>query len=374
MRSFPRSLFHVFSYSLPARVLTGSVLAFLVSGLFSPTQAGYLSFVSDTISTSQPSASASHLIAWTSGTAVTAGLTMKLGFDPVTDAFDLGSVVVGDISASGMTVVANIGACGAGSDEVYPTIDATAPDEHVTLTVCPGDTVIAGSKTVTIGNSHIVNPGVTGSYPIRISGTQPDQSETRVAIVSQVIMSAKVETLLTFTILGLGTGVNINGAVTSTSTSPTTIGIGTLTPNTPVIFGQQLNVSTNARNGFTVTVREDQNLTSGASDIDTFIDGAETATPIAWVSPAVTLGDENTYGHIGLTSNDSNLNAGEFVGELYAGNFLTSPRAIFHHTGPSDGTTQDIGTARVAYKIEVSGTQESGDYSNTLIYVCTPVF
>ncbi len=374
MRFIPRSYCHIFRPNVFTRALTSSVVVFLISGLFSPLQAGYFTLVSDTISQSAPSLGANHVIAWTSATAVTSGLTIKIGFDPVSDAFDLGAVVAGDLSVSGMTLVANVGACGGGGDEVYPTIDATAPDEHVTLTVCPGDTVTSGAKTVTVGNAHILNPAVTGSYPIRISGTQPDQSETRVAIISQVVMSAKVETALTFTVSGLGTGVNVNGAVTSTTTDASTIGIGTLAPNTPVIFAQQLNVSTNARNGFTVTVRENQNLTSGASDIDTFIDGAETAVPVVWASPSVSLGNEDTYGHIGLTSNDSNLNAGEFVGEKYAGNFLTAPRAIFSHNGPSDGSTQDIGTARVAYKIEVSGTQESGDYQNQLIYVCTPVF
>jgi hypothetical protein len=36
---------------------------------------------------------------------------------------------------------------------------------------------------------------------------------------------------------------------------------------------------------------------------------------------------------------------------------------------------QDVGKARVAYKIEITTPQEAGDnYTNELIYVCTPLF
>jgi hypothetical protein len=53
----------------------------------------------------------------------------------------------------------------------------------------------------------------------------------------------------------------------------------------------------------------------------------------------------------------------------------TSPVEVFKHNGPADGTTQDIGKARVGYKVEISALQEAGsDYTATLTYVATPVF
>jgi hypothetical protein len=338
-------------------------------------EAAFHTFVSDTISSSGPGVASNHVVAWTSATTVTSGQTIKIQFDPTGDFFDLSSVVAGDVSVSGMSLVANFGACNVGPDEVYATIDSSAPDESVTLTVCTGDTVSTGAKTVTIGNLHLLNPATPGSYGVAIAGSQADNAVTRVAIIGNVVMSAKVETQLTFNIAGLGVGQTINGATTSTSTTATTIGIGTLLSYTPVVAGHELTVSTNAVGGFIVTTQETQNLSSvGGADIDTFKDGAETATPVAWSAPITTLGDENTYGHIGLTSNDSDLNAGEFVGQKYAGDFLTAPRVIFSHTGAADGITQDIGIARVAYKIEITPPQEASDYSNQLIYVCTPNF
>ena len=133
-------------------------------------------------------------------------------------------------------------------------------------------------------------------------------------------------------------------------------------------------MTTNATNGFTVTVKENQHLLSSTgADIDNFKDGADTATPVVWTAPLGTLGNENTYGHFGITSSDD-INSSEFAGAKFAGN-IVAPRSIFSHTGPSDGTTANIGQVDVAYKIAITTLQEAGtDYSNTLTYVATPVF
>lgn len=82
---------------------------------------------------------------------------------------------------------------------------------------------------------------------------------------------------------------------------------------------------------------------------------------------------------MGITSDDTDLNANEFFsGSVikWAGNFhATTTRTIFSHTGPADGVTQNTGKARVGYKVLVSSLQEAAtDYTNHLIYVCTPTF
>lgn len=149
-----------------------------------------------------------------------------------------------------------------------------------------------------------------------------------------------------------------------------------LTCTVPTAWTQALTVETNAANGFTVTVVQDQVLTSAAGgDIDNFIDGANTATPAAWQSPAGTLGSENTYGHFGITTEDASLSDGDSFGTaLYAGN-INTPREVFYHTSVADGSTADIGTTRVGYKIEIDSLQEAGtDYTMTLTYVATPIF
>ena len=231
-----------------------------------------------------------------------------------------------------------------------------------------------------ISNTRITNPASPGSYRITIGGTQTDNGSTMVAIVNQVTVTAAVDTSLTFTVACVANGQAVNGTTTSTTSTAVAIAYGTLAPNVIVTAAQDLTVTTNAQNGFIVTVHEDQNLLSNSgADIDLFKDGAATAVPVVWTNPLATLGVENTYGHFGLTSNDTDLNGGEFTGgggNKWAGDFFsTTTRTVFSHTGPSDGTTQDIGKARIGYQIQVSALQEAAnDYTNRLIYVCTPTF
>jgi hypothetical protein len=139
-------------------------------------------------------------------------------------------------------------------------------------------------------------------------------------------------------------------------------------------MAQRLNVTTNARNGFVVTVEQDQNLLSSTgADIDGFIDGAYTNTPAAWAAPTNSIANENTWGHWGLTSDDD-INTSEFGSALFVA-ASTTPRQIFSHAGPSDGVTNDIGSTTIGYQIQISPLQEAGDdYTTVLTYIATPTF
>jgi hypothetical protein len=57
------------------------------------------------------------------------------------------------------------------------------------------------------------------------------------------------------------------------------------------------------------------------------------------------------------------------------GNIYTTPLDVFDNNGPSDGVTQNVGVADVAYSISISPLQAAGnDYTDTLTYVATPTF
>ena len=193
-------------------------------------------------------------------------------------------------------------------------------------------------------------------------------------------MTAIVNTSFVFTVTGLATSTVVNGVTTTGSTTATAIPFGVLTAGAAKSMGQRLNVTTNARNGFVVTVEQDQNLLSSTgADIDGFRDGAYTNTPEAWgAAPLNQIGNENTWGHWGLTTSDTNLDAqlggGTFVGSRFVA-ASTTPRNIFAHTGPSDGVTDDIGSTTVGYQIQITPLQEAGDdYSTVLTYIATPTF
>ena len=137
-------------------------------------------------------------------------------------------------------------------------------------------------------------------------------------------------------------------------------------------MAQDLTVVTNASNGFQVTVEHDGNLrSSSGADIDGFIDGAWTDTPTAWQPPATTLNDEDTYGHMGISSDDTGFS---FTEDEWI-SASTTPRVMFDHPNSTDGSTTGEGTTRIAYQIEISALQEAGnDYTNTLTYIATPTF
>jgi hypothetical protein len=341
-------------------------------------QAAALVDISDTLSDSDLSATSDHAWAFTTVAALDQNDTMVFTLDPDSSGFTIGLLAVTDVTAeSGLNVVA---ACGGGTDELTMATTTTT----ITLTVCAGDTITAGAKALTFDNARITNPGSAGSRVMRVrttndGATTRDTADTRVAIIDDVTVTASVNTIFIFTVAGIAANSTINGdtATTSTTTSATAIGFETLYPNIAEVGAQTLTVETNAAGGFTVTVVQDQVLTSATgATIDNFINGANTASSSNWQAPAGTLGSFNTYGHFGVTSEDDTLSgSGQIFGTaLYAGN-INTPREIFYHDGPADGSTADIGLTRVGYKIEIDSLQEAAsDYTMQLTYVATPIF
>jgi hypothetical protein len=242
-----------------------------------------------------------------------------------------------------------------------------------------------GTYTFTLTST--INPATVGSQMLTINSrpsggaTVIEHSTFRVAIVNSVAVTATVNASLTFSIAGMSstTGTVVNGVSCNASSTVNTLAFGILTPGAAgkKTMCQRLNVTTNARYGYTVTVQQDHDLTaSNGADINTFKDGAAASTtPLAWVSPANILGSFNTYGHFGLTSGDTSLSDGNpFGGSMYKGFWHATPVEVMWHNGPSDGTTKYIGSSTVAYSVEISALQEAGDYSNTLTYICTPTY
>lgn len=353
-------------------------------------QAANLTSLSDTLQDSDLGVRSNHTIQFNTPTGVSSSQTMVVVFPTAASQFSSSSIgglleddvdfVVNGVSAS------TTGAC-SGTFSVGFSTTTGAATSSVTFTLCSGynigaaatTTVRIGSNAVDFGtgdaNRRVINPSSAGSYEINIRGTQADTGDLRVAIIDDVVVTANVDTSLTFTIAGLNNGTDVNGTSTTATSTATTLAFGTLPVGSPVTMGQELTVATNARNGFVVTVVQDQNLLSSTgADIDLFVDANATATPSTWVAPSNSITNENTWGHIGLTSEDSDLNSDEFGTALFAGNF-DAARQVFSHTGPANGTTVDKGLTQVAYRIQITALQEAGDdYTNVLTYVATPTF
>ncbi|MBU4422130.1 hypothetical protein KKB41_04245 [Patescibacteria group bacterium] len=345
------------------------IINLLTWGVVLPVRAAtQLSLISDTLSDSNINVLSNHNFSWTAlgtlGEASTIEITWPSGFN------FFGMTASDVVSATGMTLVTS---CGAGADEV--TVAVSVVNRTATLTVCADDTLSAGAKTLTVGGANkIQNPSTAGSQSITVVHGD-EEGIAMIAILADVSVTVAVGTTFTFTISPKNSGTigDVGGDLCDDVTATTTtIPFGTMTAGIPKVACQTLAVTTNAISGFTVTVMQDQLLTSAnGADINTFKDNGDTAVPEAWVSPSATLGVDTTYGHMGLTSSD----LAEFSdGTLYAGNML-APREVFSNDGPADGATADIGAVNVGYKIEISVLQEAaGDYAANLSYIATPIF
>jgi len=338
-------------------LVTITILSMVLMYGFVPlVKAATLDSAKDTISDSDVGATGvTHTILFNTGTDLTAGTVITATFNVL---FDLSNAT---------------GTCP--SDSTMATTSNT-----VTCTVVTG---MSSTTDYTMYGINIDNPGVASYYDVTISHDETGAEESTkmmVYIIDDVTVTARVDANLTFSIGGLATTTSVNGDNTTGTSATTTIDFGTLVQDTQYRYGQILKVTTNSY-GFTVTVEQDGELESAAgANINSFRDSPTdtgTSTPEAWQAPAELLGQTNTYGHMGVTSEDENLNWGggnPFGASLYAGFSGATPIEVMYHDGPADGSTDHAGQTKVGYQIQVSSLQEAGDYSNTLTYICTPTF
>jgi len=364
-------------------VIVGIALFLWSTGLptiFRFAEAASITNASDTISNSAPSQLANHTIQFTTPNGMLTGQTFTLTFQ---NTFTMGSVVEGDIDLLVNGVSTSTGAV-SGANTWGVTVSGSVITFQTPTSHGVGSTtqmqILIGTN-ASGGTNRITNPSATTtSHSIDIGGTMQDTGQVRVAITDQVNVSASVNTSLTFTVSGVGASTTVNGSPTTTSATSTSVSLpfGLLGINVSKVLAQDLSVTTNATNGYTVTVEMTDALKSSTgATIDGFIDGSNTVTPTAWQGPSANVTDPATYGHWGLTSTDGTTTRSgpqEFTADKWVSG-STTPIVIMGHTGPADGTTQGYGSARVGYQVQISALQEAGDdYSTTLRYIATPTF
>ncbi len=346
--------------------------------------ANVISF-SDTLSDSAPLADANHTISFVTPSGLAAGETISIDFGTSSFA-GIGSLVAADVDLNVNGVERSlIDGAASGVDwnvtAAGTVIDLTSDTDTIattaTVTIRIGTNATSGGA----GTNQITNPTV-GSYEITVAVGNEDTGATRVAIVNSVTVSASVDTVFDFTVLGVDSGLTVNGDTTTATSTSTSIPFGVLEADTLETAAQDLQVETNAANGFVITVQTDRQLLSAnGADIDGFVEGSYTTTPTLWAGPTPVLGNEDTYGHWGITTNDDTITPSLTdtfdvggTGQLYV-SASTTPVEVFRHNGPTDGTNQGQGLTRIGYSVEISALQEAGDdYTATLTYVATPVF
>jgi len=289
------------------------------------------------------------------------------------------------------TSEANVATGWAGLTEENWTIASTV-DGTITWTYATGTAPASGNVTMVFDG--ITNPSSTATAYAQIStfdnvdcaSSDIDTGVAAVAYFPAVTVSATVSESLSFAVTGVSNG-DCDGSFNSAAdlggpanTTATAIDFSTLAAINTFYHGcQDLTVSTNAEDGYTVTLHELTSLMSGALTINESTgddDLMDFDTSSAWQTEANNAGfgyacddqtgtdctqaAETTYLAVPCIGDDASCDPGS-GGE--------AAQSIMTNAGPVDANV-----SRIEYKLTIDGTQEPGDYTNTLMYIATPTF
>lgn len=205
--------------------------------------------------------------------------------------------------------------------------------------------------------------GVVKTYTTDACSTPVDNVTVKLIYTSGQAVTIGVDPTLTFTVAGAASSTVCNGATSNVTTTATTIPLGTPTVSANNIGVQNLTVTTNAGNGYTVYTRYTAAPTSGANSIDDHT--GTNAAPTAFSA----AGTES----FGYTTNDSSLGTG-------TANRFTSTSNVWSRftTGNLEVAYSNVAassqTTCVGHQAGISGITPSGSYTTTVIYTATPVY
>jgi len=311
--------------------------------------------------------------------------------------FDLNGMTTANISTSG----------GTGCTWSTETLTAGSGSGHKykvkTTTACTGGTITVEIGDETIG---LVNPapvysghtqGTADVYRINVAtytgdpdsgGSLIDSGYAIAAPVEAVLVSATVEESLSFEVDGVDNNTSACGQTTDVTTTATSVPWGTLsTPNTFKEAAHTLTVSTNAGNGYTVKIEENDQMglnggactgdSAGESDNciqDTTcnVSGCTESTSQDWTDASTYRGLGYSLANISgsdaaFTYNESERTfSAKQIADQEAGE---TKQTIMTNSGPVDSSQ-----IYVCYRIAISGTQPAGYYYNKVKYIATATF
>lgn len=172
---------------------------------------------------------------------------------------------------------------------------------------------------------------------------------------------------LSFSVAGVtGNGsAAVNGATITNglATTSTTIPFGTVTSSTNKVAAQDVTVSTNSGNGYTVYTRYTGQLTAGSNTIDNH--SGTNASPSTFSAAGTEA--------FGYTTEDATLTgtADRFTssgGNKWAAFSTTNAELIYNAAAVSSQTT------RVGFQVGIASTTEPGSYTSTVVYTAVPVY
>lgn len=230
---------------------------------------------------------------------------------------------------------------------------------------------------VTITTNGITNPSSTGVYYAQIrtySGLathacsgEVDHVTVAFAVTAGQALSVDVDPSLSFAVSNLANGITINGASTTVNISAAnvnTIPLGHINSSANVIVGQSLTVQTNAVNGYTVYASYSGTLSDGAGTPHTIADHTGTnGTPTSFPSAGTSA--------FGYTTSSTTLSG---TGTRFQSNKWAKFETWGYEVAKKTTKTSGDDVTNVGIQVGVSGSQEAGTYTTTIIYVATPTY
>lgn len=366
--------------------------------------AAALTDVSDVLSSSAPGANSDHTVTFTLAADLVpddaGGSTILVEWDTLdtTDEFDFTGIVIGDVDISGSGVDQTLAADCTGAEDVGFVVNTTT--DQMTFTIC-AEATAADFNTGSVvevqvgtnaagGTNQINNPvedaggGVADIYDVLITATdtQVDTGTALVAVIAGVTVSVTVDESLAFSIVAQTAAqcadYDDTGG-TEVTTTATTVPFETPATEAFIDACHELNLDTNAASGYSITVQEDDQLTSGGEQIpDGTCDGAcSEATEADWATAT-----NNGFGYCmeditgtGATNADAGwgtngCDAADTFFKIFPEFAVDTPDV---RTIMTD-TTVASHVADIGYRLSVPGTQAAGTYENVITFVATPIF
>lgn len=247
-----------------------------------------------------------------------------------------------------------------------------------------------GGAAYSFSTSGITNPSATSTYYARVASysdtgctTGVDSGVTAFAILYGVSVSATVAETLNFAV-GSVTNDNCDtyfGVLAGPNSTSSSVAYGELSSTDTFYHAcNDLTVSTNAGNGYAVTGQETTSLYD--SGTDTTIDDAGVETSMSESATdlwATTTDNGFGYACADISGSDCSMTSTSWYREFACmsstdsecnpGSGSETAQTLMENAGDVSGNQ-----SRIEYKVNVSGTQAAGSYSNTIVYIATPTY
>jgi len=236
---------------------------------------------------------------------------------------------------------------------------------------------IGSNATVGQQGSHwITNPSTVGMYTISVGGTFNGSGNILISLNVGVTVQATVAESLALTVSSVA-AVNCTAddgaSVTAIGTTSTTIPFGNVSLNTFYIGCQDLVVSTNAGNGYSITTQESSVMktANGSFTIpDTTCDagGCTESAAAAWTSATHNGLGHTCFNQDGNHDCDSSYTNGTKFRQFANIAAGETPQAIMASSTPASVT------ARIKHRLSVGNAQAAGTYTTLITYTILGTF